>query len=155
MIWSGSILRIAATTRLIEGVDQFPTWVGRLIEQVIPGHPGVAFVMICDRLPEPDGSVLKMFVLPEKRLLGGVIRMPVLILVACSGMQVQDGVNFMVGAYLDHPVELLKAGFTHDCRIHIVFKMMVIERQTDQVHAQRADKGCILIRKEIFKIALE
>lgn len=35
------------------------------IEGVVPGNPGITFVMFGELFPEPDGSVLVVFVKPE------------------------------------------------------------------------------------------
>ena len=93
--------------------------------------------------------------LPEECLLGWIIGMPILILVARGGMQVEDGVNLVVSADLDHPVKLFKAGLTNRHRVHIVFKMAIIKRQAHQIQAQRANEARILLGKKIFEIAFE
>ena len=65
---------------LVEGPDDGPGLVRRLVEEIVPGHPDVVFVVVGDGFPDVDGTVLEVPVFPEQRPVGGVVRMPVVVL---------------------------------------------------------------------------
>src|SRR5258706_9255063 len=102
---------------LVKRVEQHSRRIGRLIKRIIASDPRVVLVTFGNNFPQPDGPILKMLVLPEKCLLRGVVGVPVLILVSSGSMQIEDGVNFVVSANLDHSIKVLQTGFTYYCRV--------------------------------------
>lgn len=61
---------------VIEGGETGELGVGGFVEGVVAGYPGVAFVVLCEVLPEPDYTVLEVFLFPELVLARGVVGVP-------------------------------------------------------------------------------
>ena len=85
-------------------------WVGGLVEQVIACDCGVAGVVGGDGDPEGDGLVLEDAMLPEKGLRSAGVGVPVLVLAARDGVEVEDHVEVVLGADGDDAVEHGEAG---------------------------------------------
>lgn len=59
-------------------------------------------------LPDIDGSVLEVLVVPKGSVPGGIVRVPVLVLAAGEGVEVENGVDavFRTLKMVDSPVSL-------------------------------------------------
>ena len=77
----------------VERHDDLLARVVGLVDRVVARHPGVVPVVGGEGLPQVDRAVLEVLVLPEQRLVGGVVAVPVLVLVAGHGMQIDDRVD--------------------------------------------------------------
>src|SRR5690242_19579794 len=64
----------------VEGTDDLPGGVARLVDRVVPGDPTVALVPVGKGLPEVHDAVLEVSVGPEVRPVGRVVAVPVLVL---------------------------------------------------------------------------
>jgi hypothetical protein len=80
---------------VVEGGQAPVLRVARLVDRVVAGDPGVGLVVCSELLPEPDGAVLVVFVLPEGGVVGAAVAVPVGVLAAGEGVQVQDCVDFV------------------------------------------------------------
>src|SRR5918993_5454448 len=107
------VVRVDGQDRLVEppveGHDELLARVGWLVYGVVASHPRVAPVVVSYMFPEVHRPVLEMLVSPEQRLVGRVVRMPVLVLVAWQGVQVDDRVDSMRRAELYDPVQVPEA----------------------------------------------
>jgi hypothetical protein len=56
------------------------------VDGVVTGDPGVVLVAGSDVLPEPEGAVLEVLVVPEGGVVGDVVGVPVLVLAAGEGV---------------------------------------------------------------------
>ena len=63
---------------VVPELKSFVRWIRRFVQNVIASDPRVALVVRCEFLPEPNSSVLKVFVHPEAGDVGWVVRVPVL-----------------------------------------------------------------------------
>ncbi len=81
--------------------------------------------------------------------------MPVCVLPSLNGMQIQNGIQVMLGTPLNHPVEPLEACFQVPERLIIPLEMPVVERQPDHGRPARFDEGDILLGEEIVEPAVE
>src|SRR5258708_26426697 len=125
--------------------------IGRLIDGVIASHPGVILVASSDCLPQMNDSILEVLVLPEKRLVGRIIAMPILVLVARQSMQVDNGVDLLLRDKVDDSIEVLKALFLDDKGFHVGLEVPVVDRQPQQVQAERGNILRIVSSEEIFQ----
>src|SRR6266566_7909612 len=125
--------------------------IGRFIDRVIASHPGVIFVAGSDCLPQMHDSILEVLVLPEKRLVGRIIAMPILVLVTWQSMQVDNGVDLLLGAQVDDSIQALKALFLDDKGFHIGLEVPVVDREPKQVQAERGNILRIVSSEEIFQ----
>ena len=66
--------------------------IARLIERIVPSNPRIVFVSYRDLLPEPNRSILVIFVIPKCRISGRVVGVPVWVLATGDGMQVEDSI---------------------------------------------------------------
>jgi hypothetical protein len=64
----------------VEGSDDVTGLIGWLVQQVVSGHPGITSVVVGDGFPQVHDPVLEMPVLPERRDVGGIVGVPVLVL---------------------------------------------------------------------------
>ena len=120
---------------VVEGGEAVVFRVARLVERVIARDPGIRLVAGGELLPEPDGAVLEVPVVPEGGVAGRVVGMPVWVLAAWGGVHVEDGVDAVVGAEGDDAVEVLEAGGLEDARVHVVFEVVVVEGDAEAVEA--------------------
>lgn len=65
---------------VIECQETTPFGISRLVHGVVARNPGVALVSPGNMLPEINGSILEVFVIPERGMAGGVVGVPVLVL---------------------------------------------------------------------------
>lgn len=68
-----------------------------LVDRVVAGNPRIALVSSCDLLPQPDGSILVVLKVPERRVRGRVVCVPVGVLTAGGRVHVEDGVYVVFG----------------------------------------------------------
>jgi Carboxylesterase family len=66
-------------------------------------------VSLGEALPQPDGPILKLPMLPEQRDMGRVTGMPVLVLAARESVQINDGVHAMPGTRIDGAIQLIRS----------------------------------------------
>jgi hypothetical protein len=118
----------------VERSDHLAARVGRLVERVVPGDPGLVPVALGQRLPQVHGAVLEVRVRPEVRPVRGVVRVPVLVLVPGHGVQVEDRVDAARRADLHDAVQAREALLLQDERRGVVLEVVVAER-----HAQGVD----------------
>jgi hypothetical protein len=147
-------------------------WVAGFVKRVVTGDPGVGFVVRCEMLPEPEGAVLKMFVVPELSLAvrlvfvlwereGGTydmvtdVRVPVAILPAGNSVQVDDGIDFMGGAKVNNTVEPFEPLRLEDAGVKVVFEMTVIDRDSDAVKAQLCVEFGVGVGEEVLEERVE
>ena len=70
--------------------------------------------------PEPDEAVLEVLVDPEVGDVRAGVAVPVGVLAARRGVQVEDGVDAVLGAEVDHAVEVLEARGFEDAGVHVI-----------------------------------
>src|SRR5436305_11980115 len=96
-------------------------------------------------------SILEVLVLPEKRLVGRIIAMPILILVARQSMQVDNGVDLLLSAQVDDSIQVLEAFFFDDKGLHVGLEVPVVDGEPQQVQAERGNILSIILSEEIFQ----
>ena len=95
-------------------------WFGGFIERVVTGDPPVILVVGGKLFPQPDHSVLMVLVVPEICDVPSVVRVPVCVLAAGSSVQVENGINAVPGAKVDHPIEVLEPLFLENSGVLVV-----------------------------------
>lgn len=147
-----------------------------LVQRIIPGHPGVAAIPGCDLLPQPDGAVLVVFILPEAGVVGWVVGVPVGVLAARGCVHVEDGVDVVVGALmpvqhagcpgwivrrgeetykLNNPIQMLESLLLQNPRVHIVFEVPIVERDAQAVQPQAGVELGVRVGEEILEPLVE
>ena len=76
--------------------------------------------MLRELLPEPDYAVLVVLVVPKVGDVGASVRMPVGVLTAWCGVEVEDGVNALLSAKVDDAVEVLEAFWLENAWVHVI-----------------------------------
>src|SRR5512145_1182765 len=86
-------------------VDHIPIWLvlvtetpirsigHRLVHYVVTGNHSAAFVTPGKRLPQGHKAMLKVSLLPEKGVAGGIVAVPTGVLPASDGVQIEDRVQ--------------------------------------------------------------
>lgn len=136
---------------MVPGLKSLVGGVAGLVERVVSSDPRIALEVGSDLLPEPDAPVLEVLVGPE---LGNVmrrVRVPISVLAAGRGVHVEDGVDALVGAEIDDAVEPLEAVGLEHAWVHVVFKVAVVEGDTDAVQSQGLVVFCIFFGEEVFE----
>lgn len=72
--------------------------VAGLVDGVVTRDPGVFLVARSDLLPQPDGAILVVLVVPERGPRRRVIGVPIWILAARERVHVEDGVDLVFRA---------------------------------------------------------
>ena len=106
-------------------------------------------------LPEPNGAVLVVAVVPKGGVGGGVVGVPARGLTAGDCVHVEDGVDLVGGAEVDDAVEVFEAGLLEDAGVHVVFEMAIVERQAQGVEAEGFEEFRIRLREEVVQEAVE
>jgi hypothetical protein len=101
------------------------------------------------------GAILKVLMLPEEGMVGRVVGVPVLILEARYGVQVEDRVDAVPSAQVDDPIKMLEARLLDLEGRHVVLEMMVVDRQPQQVQAKRLDEARVVGAEKIFQETIE
>jgi hypothetical protein len=122
--------------------------VGRLVEHVVTRDLGTAGIPGRDRLPPHDRPVLKRPLLPEQRPVERVVAVPVVVLPARGGVQVDHGVKARRGARVDRSVKVREPLRPDLPGPHVVFPVAVVHRDTDAVQAERRDELRVLAAEE-------
>src|SRR5215211_4054931 len=81
--------------------------------------------------------------------------MPVLVLVARQGVQVDDRVDPLLRAQLYNPVEVPEALVLDLEGAHVVLEVPVVHREPEQVQPERGDKPRVTFREEMIEEAVE
>lgn len=71
---------------VVEGEQSRPFGIGGLIHGIIPCNPGISFVSAGDVLPQIDGAVLEVDMVPEGSVASRVVAVPVLVLTSGKGV---------------------------------------------------------------------
>ena len=128
-----------------------------------------------DLSPQPDHSILEIFVIPESGVIGEIIAVPVAILSSRQAMQVQDGVDAVLGTLslhrqhdscspsspqpqrklithtLHHPIHPPPTTPPQLPGPHILFKNLIPNRHPQTIQAQSfLEPDRILVRPEIL-----
>ncbi len=132
----------------VERADRRPLGIRRLVDRVVAGDPGIAAIVVGDVLPEVDHAVLELPLRPEVRPLRGVVAVPVLILGAGHRVQIEDRVDAVARARVDHGVEQPEALLADLERCVVALEVPVVERDPNRVQAQIVQEGGIPIGEE-------
>jgi urease accessory protein UreE len=66
-------------------------------------------------------------------------------------MQINNSINPILGAQVNHPIEVLESlGLEHP-RVHVVLKVSVVDRQADAVQSERGEELGIRLREEVLE----
>jgi len=87
--------RLEAVVERRKTVMERVTW---FVDWVVASYPCVVLVAFGNLSPQPDDSVLVVLVIPEAGIVGDIVRMPIRILSSGGGMQVENGVDLVLGA---------------------------------------------------------
>ena len=117
--------------------------VRRLVHRVVTGNPLVVFIVLRELFPEPDQSILEVFVNPEVRNVCPGIRVPVgvlsfepeikslqqgalirNILTSWCRVAINDRVNALPSADVDNAIEVLETFWFEHTRVHIIYFRM-------------------------------
>lgn len=153
---------------VVEGWEAVVKRIAGFVDEVVARDPGVGFVAAGDSSPEMDHTVLKVFVVPERGMVGWVVSVPVATLAAGKGVQVENCVDVVLGTLwrsisialfryqaetnkINHPIEMLETAFLYDSGVHIVLKVSIVEWQSQAVQAFAGEKLRILLREEVLQ----
>ena len=118
------MVRVHRADRLVDAVverdDARVVRVRGLVERVVARDPRVSDVVLRELLPEPDDAVLEVLVLPELGDVRACVRMPVGVLPARGGVEVENGVDAVPCAQVDDPVEMLETLRLQHAWVHVV-----------------------------------
>src|SRR5215212_7100627 len=135
------VIRVDCQDRLVEapvkGHYELLAWVGRLVYGVVASDPRVAPVALRYVLPDVHGPVLEVSVPPEQRFVGRVVRVPVLVLVARQGVQVDDRVDSLLRAQVYDTVQMPEAILSYLVGAHVVLEVPVVHGKPEQVQPER------------------
>jgi hypothetical protein len=140
---------------LVERADDRARLVGRLVHEVVSRHPRLVAIPRRDRLPHVDDAVLEVRVLPEQRAVGRVVRVPVVVLPAGQGVQVDDAEDPVGGARRDRAVEVPEAVLDNLERPRVGLQVAVVERDADAVEAEAREEGGVGVAVEGGEQAVE
>jgi hypothetical protein len=76
---------------------------------------------------------------------------PITVLPSRRRVQVQDRVETMLRAQVDHPVQMSKPILLEHARIQVILEVAIIESNTDAVETQRCEEGSIFLREEVLQ----
>jgi len=91
--------------------------VSGFVKRVVAGNPLVVSIVLSKFFPEPDCAILEVLVQPEICNVRARITVPVGVLTACSSVQIEDGVNALLGTEVNHTVKVLETLFFQDTGI--------------------------------------
>lgn len=118
------VVNIDLPDRFVETIIVFDEtgvcWFGGFVERVVTGDPLVIFVVGGELFPQPDDSILVIFVVPKIGDVPSVVGMPVCVLTAGGGVQVKDSVNTVFGTEVDHPIEVLESLFLENSGVQVI-----------------------------------
>ena len=140
---------------VVEGQQTSPLLICGLVHGIETSDPRITFVPPSENLPKVDHSVLKVLVVPEGRVAGRVVAMPILVLATRARMEVQNGVDAVLGANVDYAIQMLEAFFFDVERVHVVFEVAVVEREAQAVEAKRSHKLGVLFCEEVLEKLVE
>lgn len=109
---------------LVKTDDGAVRLVCRLIEGVVPRDPRVPGIMPCELCPQPDRAVLKVLVDPKVGDVGASVTVPVHVLPAWCGVEIEDGVDAVSGAEINGAVEMFEAFCFEDAGVHVIWGWM-------------------------------
>lgn len=95
--------------------------VSGLVQGVVPRDPLVPDVVLRELCPQPDRAVLKVLVDPKVGDVGAVVGVPVRVLAAGCGVEVEDGVDALLGTEIDDAVEVLEALLFEHAWVHVIW----------------------------------
>lgn len=103
---------------------------------------------------------------PEGCIASWVIAVPILVLTAGQGMDIEDGVDFVPGTLssleqlkaiawlstyeLNNSVHVLEALLLDLEGLHVILEVMVVQRQAQAVKAQRGEELSVLFGEEVL-----
>ena len=93
------------------------------VERVVTGNPpqAVTFVVGSELFPQQDYSALVVLVVPEVCNVPSVVRVPIYVLTVGSGVQVENGVNAVLGTEGTTPaIEVLETLILENPRVLVV-----------------------------------
>ena len=111
--------------------------------------------MVGDRLPQVHDPVLEVAVLPERGDVGGVVGVPVLVLGAGQGVQVDDRVDAVPAERLDGPVEVTEPVALDLERPGVVLEMLVAHGDPGQVEPGLLEERRVRLAEELGEQAVE
>ncbi len=127
----------------------------RLVDQVVPGDDRVPGVTPGELFPQRDKAVLELQVFPEQGLVGRVIAVPVGVLPALDGVQVEDGIQLVLLAPAKDLVEAAKPGLEVLEGLQVALEMPVVERQADDICPAALYECNVLFREKIIEPAVK
>jgi hypothetical protein len=108
-----------------------------LVERIVAGDEWIPSIMLGQRDPEIDHSVLELLEIPELCLVGPRVGMPILVLATRNSVEVKNNIQILLGTKLDDAVEQLESLCFVYPRVHIVFKVAIVERHAYAIYSQR------------------
>ena len=139
----------------IERTDDPAGLVGGLVDRVVAGHPGGVPVAVGDELPQVHGAVLEVPMRPEGGDVGRIVTVPVVVLTAGQGVQVDDRVDAVSSARLDHPVQVAEARLVDLERPVVVLEVAVVHRHADAVEPAAGEQSGVRLAEEDREQAFE
>jgi hypothetical protein len=77
--------------------------------------------VLCELRPQPDRTVLKVLVDPKVGDVCAGVAVPVRVLSSGCGVEVEDGVDALLGTEIDDAVEVLEALLLEYASIHVIW----------------------------------
>jgi hypothetical protein len=140
---------------VVERADDRAGRVGRLVEQVVSADRRLVAVARREGLPQVHDAILEVRVLPEGGDVGRVVGVPVLVLAAGHGVQVDDAVDAVLGAQSHDRVEALEARLEQLERTVIALEVAVVHRDPHAVDAEAGEETRVAVLEEARQHAVE
>ena len=83
-----------ALVEVNQAVLKLVSW---LVDWIVPRDPSIVFVSCSNLFPEPDNTVLVVLEIPKCCVRCRVVGMPVLVVAPWESVQVQNGINPLLG----------------------------------------------------------
>ncbi len=133
---------------VVDRADDLAARVAGLVEQVVTRHGRVVAVALGERLPQVHDAVLEVRVLPERGDVGRVVGVPVLVLAAGHGVQVDHAVDAGLRARADRTVEALEAVAKQLERRVVALEVALVDRDPDAVDPEPGEQRRVLAGEE-------
>jgi hypothetical protein len=102
---------------------------------VLVTYVNIPFVVCSYLCPQVDHAILEVLELPKESLVNTRVRVPVLVLSTGNCVQVENNIEIFGCTTLDDSIQSFETRGFYYAWVEIVFKVAIIERNADAVHA--------------------
>lgn len=118
-------------------------WVCGFVEGVVSRDPLVSGIVLRELGPQPDRAVLKVFVDPKVGDVSARVAVPVRVLSSGCGVEVEEGVDTLLGTEIDDPVEVFEALLLEYVGVHVILGIDIDKRTKVDVSVKKSPSKCL------------